>query len=130
MIWGAPGISCVSIEASEHKVGRIKREANCLKRRGVLCYKISQKQITNENDFTRIILHSCISPFTYLHKENGKRSWSWVLQRWPNNLQCWFVHRICHNSQKRSRKTSILRKIGQQSTRSPGRVLRTHTDVW
>ena len=48
---------------------RPKREANCFKRRGFLRYKISLKKITKENDFTRIILHSCFSPLnTYIRK--------------------------------------------------------------
>ena len=48
---------------------RPKREANCFKRRRFLCYKISLKQITKENDFTRIILHSSFSPlYTYIRK--------------------------------------------------------------
>ena len=69
--WGvgrAPVISCVSIETSGHNIDRRgKRTASSAG--SVLCYKISHKQITKENDFTRIILHSCFSPlYTYMRK--------------------------------------------------------------
>ena len=63
--WGR-GFYCPEVKVIR---GAGEREANCFKRRGFLCYKISLKQITKENDFTRIILHSCFSPLnTYIRK--------------------------------------------------------------
>ena len=66
---GAPGISCVFIEASGHNILGQRGKRTASNAGGFYAIKISLKQITKEKDFTRIILHSCFSPlYTYIRK--------------------------------------------------------------